>query len=407
MSVPEVSPESTGLAKRVRQTITETTRDVCCEMFKQNVEAIVLTGSLARDEGTIVKSDQGWALLGDADFLLSFKEGAHRVSALELRNAESAIEGRLRSKSCTATVTVGSVSSRYFGKLPAYSYTYELKHCGHVICGDTKVLDRIPSYSAAQLSKEDAWRTLCNRLIELLTSDTFGGTNGDRAGQEVTYATTKLCLDMATSFLIFAGYYEPTYRGRERKLKTLAENSALEAPFDLRQFSELVSNCTEMKLSGGPFLGAELKIIGHIVERALKLWFWEIARLTGERTRTSIPCAVRLVARKLTLSQRCRAWGSFLRRANWIKEWRQWPRWIKLSWDSTPRYLVYELAAELASRFPLLLTPSANNRALDLTTLRSKLPDISSFPLHSSCTADMLISEIRRNYQQYLCETYA
>ena len=56
----------------VKIAICEQTQDYCLQKYGRRLRAIVLTGSLAREEATVVREAQRCHLLGDADFLLLF-----------------------------------------------------------------------------------------------------------------------------------------------------------------------------------------------------------------------------------------------------------------------------------------------------------------------------------------------
>ena len=65
------------------------------------------------------------------------------------------------------------------------------------------------------------------------------------------YQTIKLCLDTATSFLLFAGANAPTYRGRRTALDgVLDKGPAMERfPFLHETFARQVSLCAAMESS--------------------------------------------------------------------------------------------------------------------------------------------------------------
>jgi len=313
-------------APRVREIISEATVGVCSEVFRDRLEAIILTGSLARDEATIIGGTNSWSLMGDADFLLVFRKHAPKTDDAVLRNTEAAIEARLKQAGGAAVVGLASVVGSYFQSLPGRSFTYELKTCGRVIWGNQSTLDRIPSYSAGELSKEDAWRTLCHRIIELLISTENTSLCEGRVTSAVAYTALKLYLDIATSYLIFVGHYQTTYEEREQVLKGLSKFPSPDAPFDLKAFSACLSRCTEWKLRGLPAEALAGGFTERAIAYALQLWFWEACQLGSVDSEYSVSTLLKLLARRQTISQRVRGWASLLRRSGWIKSWRNWPR---------------------------------------------------------------------------------
>ena len=181
----------------VAREICEQAKTACIRAFGQRLLAIVLTGSLARQEATVVirfplettqpvqrdtdngeretgdgkrATSQALALLGDADFLLVFRQDG---DAAGLNRIAREIECALQAGGIAVDVGLGAVAPGYFSSLPPSTFAYELKACGRVVWGDDHLLDSIPTYPPAELPKEDAWRTLNNRMIELLGCFTF------------------------------------------------------------------------------------------------------------------------------------------------------------------------------------------------------------------------------------------
>jgi hypothetical protein len=380
---------------------------VCSEVFRDRLEAIILTGSLARNEATIITGTNSWSLLGDADFLLVLRKHAPKIDDAALRNAAAAIEARLERAGGAAVIGLGSVSNSYFHSLPAHGFTYELKNCGKVIWGNESTLDRIPSYSAGELSKEDAWRTLCHRMIELLISTEDTSLREGRVTFAVAYATLKLYLDIATSYLIFVGHYQATYQAREQALRELSTFFGSDAPFDLKEFSACLSRCTEWKLRGLPAQELEWTFTERAIAYALQLWFWEAAQLGSAYSDCRIDTLVRLAASRQTAIQRVRGWASLLRRSGWIESWRNWPRWARLSVAATPRYLIYEVATQLFTHLPSFLQNRRHLSDVDWNELRRKLPQISPAPPNRPVGWRTLVGDLRRNYKEYLYGTYA
>ena len=57
-----------------RPLILDETVALCTQVYKNRLRAIVLTGSVARDEGTFVNTAEGMTLLGDAEFFVVFHD---------------------------------------------------------------------------------------------------------------------------------------------------------------------------------------------------------------------------------------------------------------------------------------------------------------------------------------------
>src|SRR5206468_12625217 len=123
-------------------------------------------------------------------------------------------------------IDFGLVAPDYCLKLPPHIFSFELKACGKQVFGQADVLSQIPEFSVAQILREDAWRLLCNRLMELLEYSEDLVVPDTKQTARLRYKLAKLSLDMATSFLIFKGHSAPTYAERCASLLALAERGA-------------------------------------------------------------------------------------------------------------------------------------------------------------------------------------
>src|SRR6266853_1526162 len=184
---------------------------VLSEEYRDALDAIVLTGSMARDEATCARESDIRRVLGDAEFLLSFKKNHQPSTGQELLRVSQRVESLLQNQRIECSIDLGSVPPDYFSKLPPDIFSYELKAYGKQVFGQADVLSQIPKFSAAQISREDAWRLLCNRLLELLEYSEDLLVSDVKQTERLRYKLVKLYLDMATSFLIFKGHYAPTY----------------------------------------------------------------------------------------------------------------------------------------------------------------------------------------------------
>lgn len=341
-------------------TISQQTADICGEALGPALSAIVLTGSMARGEATAIEQGEGARLMGDAEFFLVFKNQTPLPSDAALVPLASKVEDQLSRRGLRCHIELTPVRLQYFRDLRPSIFGYELRACGRVVWGDPSVLSLIAPFSAADIPREDAWCLLVNRMIECLEVAPQLLEAEGRPTQDLAYRLTKLCLDMATSYLVFAGEFRPTYRARAQVLQHMAERdeTVKQCPFDLRGFSQQVGRCTEFKLGSGqepPFLCSQDEAPTRIIEEASDLWRWELAQLT-----TAPPGAVNwqlmdLWMQRQALSNRVLGWLAVLRECRWHRSWRNWPRWLRLARRTSPRYWVYAVASELFFSMPDLL----------------------------------------------------
>jgi hypothetical protein len=338
----------------LRATIGSETARLCAMQYAGQLRAVVLTGSLARDEGTWRTTGGMSRALGDAEFLLVFADRAPLPAVRNVQSLVKKIDSRLAELGIVCPVTLSPVRGAYLRRLRPAIFAYELRASGQVVWGDAAVLSLIPAFSAADIPLEDAWRLLCNRLVEQLEVASDMSEPSTAPASPALYHTVKLHLDMATSLLVFLGSYEPTYRQRAERLRDLArrKDQTDHYPFRLDPFARIVTACTEWKLAGGDDQAPEGVSWDGVIERARRLWRWEIARLSGVSTELPDPALLEAWLSRQSAADRARGWLHVLRKCGWQRSWRSWPRWAQLARRASPRYLVYSAACRLLFELP-------------------------------------------------------
>jgi hypothetical protein len=396
--------------------VCEETARRCAERYGRGLRAVVVTGSLARDEATFVEEPGGIRLLGDGEFLLIFADDAALPPESEVRDLGRLTEEGLRAGAgLTAHIGLSAGKAAYLSALEPHIFALELRECGRVVWGEPGILSLVPGFRPADLSLEDAWRLLANRLVEQLALASGAGSPG--AGREMGYRTLKLYLDMATSLLVFAGAYAPTYRERADRLIALAARADADAawPFPLREFAERVDACTRLKLASqrGPVPVAEMdERLGRLdwrqaVGQARRLWRWELARLAKADPVLDDRALMSRWMRAQPLPARLRGWLYVARRAGWWRSCRHWPRWMRYGWRASPRYWVYWSATDLVFRLPDLLG-GGPDAAGSLEDLAAVLPVPGGGAEAPNGTGwQRLAGDIAWNYERFLTETRA
>lgn len=341
-------------ARTLRATIGAETARGCAEEYAGRLRSVILTGSFARDEATW-RGDGGKAkVLGDAEFLVVFADGAPLPDGERVRALTQQIESGLAARGIVCPITLSLVHDGYLRRLRPAIFAHELRTCGRVVWGDAAVLSLVPAFTASDIPLEDGWRLLCNRLVEQLEGVPGAGELSVNLAEPVLYRVVKLHLDMATSLLVFVGHYEPTYRQRAERLRDLAREQALSGgyPFRLEPFARIVSACTDWKLEGGDGPPPEASSWEGAIERARRLWRWELARLTGVAPELPDQALLDAWLKRQRALERARGWLHVLRKCGWHRSWRLWPRWARLARRGSPRHLVYSAACRLLFDLP-------------------------------------------------------
>jgi hypothetical protein len=356
------SIEALAEASALKGAICEETVRVCLQAYGEQLRAIVLTGSLARDEATVVGNEGQWRLWGDAEFFLVFQDRATLPGAATLKGLGGEIESSLLQRKLLCRIGLSAVQARYFRRLQPHIFAYELRKWGTAVWGDSNVLALIPEFTTSEIPLEDAWRLLCNRVIELLEVGPDAATGARNGGQELRYRAAKLYLDMATSYLVFRGAYSPSYRERSEALSRLEKETLAPEmlPFSLRDFADRVAASTRLKITGSvpegsslalPQSNDALSLWKESLSVALGLWRWELARLAGVEGNRADSELVRAWMRRQPFSRRLRGWLYVARKRGWLRSCADWPRWALLAWRASPRYWIYAVTFELVRRY--------------------------------------------------------
>jgi hypothetical protein len=381
------------------------------QQFGTTLRSVVLTGSLAREEGSFSREDGRWKLLGDAELLYVFKDAARLPSAAQIQTVREGIETNLSEQGLLCSISLSGAHADYLARMKPHIFAYELRTNGRVLAGDPDILSVIPAFPSYAIPLEDAWWMLCNRIVEQLETLSVCDLSTTRLPDDLSYRTVKLYLDMATSFLIFLGAYEPTYRERARRLRAIAssENRSPLPPFNLLEFSRWVDICTQQKLSSlGALESAQSWVMwASAVRYARQLWFWELARIFEVTEPTDVRNAMQRWARTQPFVTRMRGWLYVLRASSWLKSYRQWPRWVQKVWIASPRYWVYAAAAQLffclAETSPEGLQKGDPQR--NWQELREWLPDPRLSAANATSDWRGLGSAIAWNYHSFLEQT--
>lgn len=307
-----------------------------------SLRALVLAGSMARRESGWLLGEGGAVLLGDAELLCVLPDHARWPRPEQRMAWRERLQARLQRDGLQASVSLTPVRARYLRTLPPHLFGYELRTTGRVLWGDPHVLEEAPQFQVCDLPREDAWRLLANRLMELLPSAVAAAP--PRTPQQV-YPWVKLYLDMATSYLLFAGAYAPSYCSRSQRMRALFDAQRTGHPGCVT--SALVAQveaCTAWKLDPHADIATLFRsgFRADALTAARQLWLWELQQLTSSPPADASVLWQRWLHRH-PLAARLRGWASAVRHDG-LPSPRYWPRWLLLAAHATPRHCIYEAA---------------------------------------------------------------
>jgi len=349
-------------------------------------KAVVLTGSFARGEGSVLQVGDRLRVLGDMEFMVFCVEGA-RVQEMERDLAEQALDTNawLAGLGIDCEVEFSVVSPKYLRSLQPHIFGYELLVNGRVLWGASDVLQDSARFSAASIPRWDAWRMLNNRILEqLLWMEALQHTNRALL-EKIYYHILKCYMDIGTSLLIFGGRYQPTYASRAAELQqwAICERKMTVLPL----IAARVAACTTFKLFPNcprPPLGVclnektgELRTkvemaFTELVSVVHSVWRWEAARLAKQPS--SCSAADRILSDEVLRTQprleKLRGWAKLSLTPAVLRQRGFSGRMARLLGRGSPRYLIYSVGSQLYFESPVVLAGTTPN----LGTLESLLP---------------------------------
>ncbi|MBI4241959.1 MAG: hypothetical protein HY613_09595 [Candidatus Rokubacteria bacterium] len=315
----------------------------------ERLEAVILTGSLARGEGSVLLGRDRPRLLGDVEFLLILRPpydwAAARRQTVELSGRATREIGE-GGRVASIEFTPAGLSYLRHSVRPCI-FAYDLRAHGRVVHGRPNILAEIRPFGVQAIPGQDALELVMNRIVELLMLEAGVGGNGVD-GDARAYHLVKTVLDLAGSALAFAGRYVSRYAERQPAFDALLASSPdLRAAIqDCAAFEKALDAATRCKLGPTPELlsgAAAPRRAAAVLAWAKGLWLWEARRLLA-RPAGGFEDLLRGYLRLEPPLRRLRGWAKFcahpLRPRGALVPLRA----TRLLFRSSPRALVYASA---------------------------------------------------------------
>lgn len=327
-------------------------------------KALIVTGSTARDEATILYGSSAARWLSDVEAMVVVPDAMapSEEDGNLARVARQAME-ELERRGVRVTVELKAVRGRLFPQLKPLLFSYELRQHGRQMFGDCDYLSRIPPFTWRDIPREDAWRLLSNRMVEWLEFQY------EQPGMEVEaafYVLVKLYLDLITSLSLVAGRYTDRYATRSAAVPEMAAwLDGRVRGLDAGKMAEAASLCAEYKLNPGAGRFAWLSrgtspggvrellngagygwMYDDLFAFLSAVWEWELSEIAGRPLTTEEETRA-FIARLYGWRFRLRGWGKLALYPEFRSPGRFWGRLPRLFWAGTPRALVYFCAWSL------------------------------------------------------------
>jgi len=346
---------------------------------------LVVTGSAARGEATVLPSVGGDHWLSDIEMLVIVTDARKLVAErLALDDVARQIHSMLQQEGIIVEVELTPVHVRYFSRMRPHLFAHELRVRGRQLFGDADYLRLLPNSLPWDIPDEDAWRLLSNRMVEWLALQLTGP---EEPLEAQFYSLTKQYLDLVTALSLFSGDYAASYEARRNAVGPVCEwfNRRV-AGFPRQQFIHSVETALDFKLhpehpkfrwlfrGGANDLRAAATAAGfgpfHDNLPTLLCTAWwetlsELSKADVENREDALAALKQLYGwkgrvrgwGKLVLRSETRSGGSIFRRLPW------------LAWRGSPRSLVYVCAEQLLETYGAEDAPT-------LRWVRSRLPVI-------------------------------
>jgi predicted nucleotidyltransferase len=264
------------------------------ERLGPRLVGVILTGSFARGEGTVVRVAGGLRVLGDIELLVVLP-GRRDTFALRpsLGGWAQEVSRALGEHGVRVELEFGPVEEGYLRHRARPSiFVHDLRAHGQVVWGPPDLLARIPPFAVEDIPREDAVHVVFNRAIEQLEAWDRVETASDEALLDLAYQRLKLRLDLAGSALAFVGRHVASYAERPRAFATLLTDTPALAARLPADFAADLAHAARMKIA--PALEDVLPVdppagprswvrdeIRRAVPALAGVLRWELGRLLG------------------------------------------------------------------------------------------------------------------------------
>jgi hypothetical protein len=291
-----------------------------------SIVGVLLTGSFARGEGTVIPDPHTrsrW--LSDVECLVVVRNGV--VSKPEIQRSMRQIERDTNSDRCNVgrgiKVELRAILTEGMTRLPPAIFTRELREHAKLLCGDPAAIPLPPASPNGELtSKPDAFRLLNNRIIEqIAVRDEYA--HGSSDSTATAYSLAKFWIDLGTSLSVFLGCYRPGYRSRQKPVEdALRAHQEILGAENGSRFLSRFRNAMAQKFGEAGFPSGDLSSeFSEAVEMARATWNWESGQLLGTDAVTGDWRGIfARLSRLETAAQRIRDWGRILRQPSRLRQ---------------------------------------------------------------------------------------
>lgn len=228
----------------------------CCAYLverigERNIRAIILSGSFALNEGSVLFRESGPLFLSDIDLVIVLdSRGAHARAFERRQELGEACEALFPGATFSGHFGIGLFLTGELRFLPSRPGVFDLKAHGVVLWGDGEVLSLVPTYRESQIGGAEALILLENRMMVLLGAYPGPGYAAQDISAAFRYEIARAYTDIATAALCVARSYRPGYDARVRMMEGGAGTERIPLLVH-RSIVPLIARWTRFKLDPG------------------------------------------------------------------------------------------------------------------------------------------------------------
>ena len=286
------------------------------EIGKENIDGILLCGSFATGEGSIVLSSFGTLFLSDIDIVVVINSLSIHQSVLSgKRKLGSKCERLWGDAKFRGKINIGIYYSTELYSLPPNPGVYDMKEKGLIFFEREGFANRIPLYRPNDITREEAIILIENRVVALLGAHRLIYEKDKESSLELIYEVSRVYTDILICAMIFTGEYRTGYKSRLEFLKENREHKVLSElfPFDMLK---KIEEWTLLKLDPS---SSEIKISSRELweECALDLFhYWKLFQSAGfpKEAKNVIEDLLSTRKSKYSLPVRLKLWRNYFKR---------------------------------------------------------------------------------------------
>jgi len=188
---------------------------IVAEAGAENTDGLILAGSFASREGSVVTIGDRQVLLSDLDLLLVVSSSpAHSLIYPRRSDIGKACEALLADAVFEGRIDIGVMTRSELGSMPPSPGVFDMRERGLLLYGAPELFGSLPSFESGRIGSREALRLLENRMAAFLGERALSERPEGVALYRFLYGICRVYTDIVTASLCAKGCYRPGYRAR-------------------------------------------------------------------------------------------------------------------------------------------------------------------------------------------------